>query len=59
MGLDRKGIIIVGVLAGLCLLGWFSPEIHKYLPRVAADLLQLALFLGLIALLGYAKLRGR
>ena len=45
------------VFVGLCLLGFFSPELHRQLPRIAADLVQLAIFVGLIAALGYAKLR--
>lgn len=57
MSLDRKSIVYSGVFVALCFLGWFSPELHKHLPRMAADFVQLALFLGLIALLGYAKLR--
>lgn len=57
MGLNRKSIVIGGVFLGLCLLGFFSPELHKHLSRMAADFVQLALFLGLIALLGYAKLK--
>lgn len=49
----------IGVFVGLCLLGWFSPELHKQLPPPAADLVQLAIFLGFIAAAGYAKLRMR
>ncbi len=59
MSLRRKIIIYIGVFVGLSLLGFFSPELRMHLPRIAAILVQLALFFGLIALLGYAKLRKR
>ena len=57
MSLDRKSIAYLGVFVGLCLLGYFSPELHKRLPGMAAGFVKLAVFLGLVALLGYAKLR--
>jgi|HubBroStandDraft_4_1064222.scaffolds.fasta_scaffold3569997_1 hypothetical protein len=59
MSLDRKSIVYIGVFVALCSLGFFSPELHKHLPRMAAQLVKLSLFLGLIALLGYAKMRMR
>ncbi len=55
MNRNRKRLVIGGVLVVLCLLGFFSPELHQRLPRIVADFMELVLFLGLIALLGYAK----
>jgi hypothetical protein len=55
--LDRKNIVYVGVFVGLCLLGFFAPELHKHLPGMTATFTKLALFVVLIALLGYAKLK--
>lgn len=57
MGAGRRTIVYDVVFVGLCLLGFFSPELRRQLPRIDADLVQLAIFVGLIAALGYAKLR--
>ena len=58
MSTDGKRLIYIGVFAALCLLGWFSVDIRTHLPRMAAQVVDLAIFLGLIGLLGYAKKKG-
>jgi hypothetical protein len=57
LSLNPRSIVYIGVFVALCLLGFFSPELHRHLPRIAVEFVQLSLFLGLIAVLGYAKLR--
>ena len=56
MSLDRNTVLF---LALCCLLGWLAPELYKRLPSGMAALVSLALFLGLLALLNYAKSRNR
>ena len=56
MSFDRKSVVINGVFVVLCcLLGSLLPVLVKHIPPMAAEFVVLALFLGLIALLGYAK----
>jgi hypothetical protein len=60
MNVDRRNYLNIGIFLSLCgLLGWFSPELRQHLPGITGGLVDLALFLGLLALLGYAKSRKR
>lgn len=43
----------------LAILGYFAPDLRRHVPGTAGQIIELAIFLGLIAIIGYAKLRKR
>jgi hypothetical protein len=57
--LSQTALVTIGVFMALAILGYFAPDLRRHVPGTAGQIIELAIFLGLIAIIGYAKLRKR